>query len=188
MNRSTPTANGAMVRPRCTRRACSRDEGWPVFAVKSLERVLLACYKPGGGVAHYFDGQPQFGDCLPIRSRWRRRASTIRSHRERGIRNDGGGARALRGARDVDEEPAGSSIARRRTIGATRWVARPADEAVCDQLRRRAALRRLARTSRATMIFAASATARSSAMAPLAVEQGPLAAHYLLAVRPAAGR
>jgi uncharacterized protein YyaL (SSP411 family) len=28
------------------------------FAVRSLERVLLACYGPGRGVAHYFDGAP----------------------------------------------------------------------------------------------------------------------------------
>lgn len=28
------------------------------FAIKSLERVLELCYEPGGGVAHYHDGQP----------------------------------------------------------------------------------------------------------------------------------
>ena len=35
------------------------DDGLREFALKSLERVLLACYKPGAGVAHYFDGQPR---------------------------------------------------------------------------------------------------------------------------------
>ena len=29
------------------------DDGLRDFALQSLERVLLACYKPGGGVAHY---------------------------------------------------------------------------------------------------------------------------------------
>jgi len=28
------------------------------FAIKSLERVALLCYRPGAGVAHYFDGAP----------------------------------------------------------------------------------------------------------------------------------
>ena len=35
------------------------DDGLREFAIKSLERVLLACYTPGAGVAHYFDGQPR---------------------------------------------------------------------------------------------------------------------------------
>ena len=35
------------------------DDGLRDFAIKSLERVLLACYKPGAGVAHYYDGEPK---------------------------------------------------------------------------------------------------------------------------------
>jgi uncharacterized protein len=33
------------------------DAGLGEFALQSLERLLLVCYKPGGGVAHYFDGE-----------------------------------------------------------------------------------------------------------------------------------
>ena len=29
------------------------------FAIRSLERVAVLCYKPGGGVAHYYDDEPQ---------------------------------------------------------------------------------------------------------------------------------
>ncbi|MGH9372527.1 MAG: hypothetical protein ACRD15_13435, partial [Vicinamibacterales bacterium] len=34
------------------------DTGLSEFAIKSLERVALLCYKPGAGVSHYFDGLP----------------------------------------------------------------------------------------------------------------------------------
>src|SRR4029453_14734390 len=33
------------------------DDGFRDFAVKSSERMLLVCYKPGLGVAHYYDGE-----------------------------------------------------------------------------------------------------------------------------------
>jgi uncharacterized protein YyaL (SSP411 family) len=29
------------------------------FAIRSLERVAVLCYRPGGGIAHYYDGEPQ---------------------------------------------------------------------------------------------------------------------------------
>ena len=33
------------------------DQGLAAFALQSLERVLLECYRPAAGVAHYFDGE-----------------------------------------------------------------------------------------------------------------------------------
>ena len=49
--------NAAMVSAALHAARVFDDDGLRQFAVKSLERVLLACYKPGGGVAHYFDGE-----------------------------------------------------------------------------------------------------------------------------------
>jgi hypothetical protein len=46
-------------------------------AVKSLERILTACYKPGFGVAHGYDGQPRIEVSWPISVRWLTRASSL---------------------------------------------------------------------------------------------------------------
>jgi uncharacterized protein len=35
------------------------DSALSEFAIRSLERVALLCYRPGGGVAHYYDGAAQ---------------------------------------------------------------------------------------------------------------------------------
>ena len=35
------------------------DPGLSEFAIRSLERVVLLCYQPGAGMAHYHDGEPQ---------------------------------------------------------------------------------------------------------------------------------
>jgi uncharacterized protein YyaL (SSP411 family) len=48
--------NGQMVSAALRGSRSLEDSGLGEFAVKSLERVLLSCYQPGGGVAHYHDG------------------------------------------------------------------------------------------------------------------------------------
>ncbi len=48
--------NGAMVSAALHAGHVMSDTGLSEFAIKSLERLVLLCYKPGGGVAHYFDG------------------------------------------------------------------------------------------------------------------------------------
>ena len=35
------------------------DPSLSEFAIRSLERVALLCYRPGGGMAHYYDGEAQ---------------------------------------------------------------------------------------------------------------------------------
>ena len=49
--------NAAMASATLHAAAVFDDSSLRDFALKSLERVLLACYKPGQGVAHYFDGR-----------------------------------------------------------------------------------------------------------------------------------
>src|SRR6185436_13550933 len=51
-------SNAAMVSTALVAARVFNDDGLREFAVKSFERVLLACYKPGFGVAHSYDGQP----------------------------------------------------------------------------------------------------------------------------------
>ncbi len=50
--------NGGMVSSALKSARLFGDAALGEFAVKSLERVLLVCYRPGAGVAHYFDGEP----------------------------------------------------------------------------------------------------------------------------------
>jgi uncharacterized protein YyaL (SSP411 family) len=40
------------------------DTGLSEFAIRSLERVVLLCYHPGAGVAHYFDRAPEIRGLL----------------------------------------------------------------------------------------------------------------------------
>ncbi len=46
-------ANAQMVSAALHAAAAFEDDGLREFAIRSLERVVLACYRPGGGVAHY---------------------------------------------------------------------------------------------------------------------------------------
>ena len=52
-------SNAVMVSTALFAAGVFNDDGLREFAVRSLERVLLANYKPGEGVAHYNDGQPR---------------------------------------------------------------------------------------------------------------------------------
>lgn len=163
------------------------DDGLREFAIKSLERVLLACYKPGAGVAHYFDGQPRvrglLADQLAMTSAcldvfdvtgnvvYQMMAEELGHYAVRMMWDEGGGF--FDRARD-DTEPA---------IG---LMSRPLRPFVtnCEASR---TLLRLASAS-GEESFARTAAAALEAMHPLASSQGPLAAHYLLAVRAARAR
>jgi uncharacterized protein len=49
-------ANGAMASAALHAARVLEDDGLRQFALTSLERVLLACYRPGDGACHYHDG------------------------------------------------------------------------------------------------------------------------------------
>ena len=110
-------SNGLMVQAALRAAQLFDDDGLRDFAVKSLERVLLTCYKPGWGVAHYFDGHAAGSGTSrrPVRNGGGV-SRRVRSHRQRRLRNDGRGARATtRCERCGTGSMAGSSIARRRS-------------------------------------------------------------------------
>ena len=157
------------------------DDGLQAFAVKSLERVLLTCYKPGSGVAHYFDGQPRVRGllvdqiamadaCLDAFEAtqnvvYEMMSEELARFALREMWDERGGGFFDRSHGDSEEE-----------IGLLRQGLKPF-VTNCDAAR---LLRRLAGTS-GDHDFSEYAERTLAAIAPLAPEQGPLAAHYLLA-------
>jgi hypothetical protein len=161
------------------------DEGLRDFAIKSLERVLLACYKPGAGVAHYFDGQARVRgllcdqiamaaaslDAFDLTGNivYEMMAEELAHYALRVMWDEAEGGFFDRAADPVDPG-----------VGLMRQRLKPFAQN-CDASRM---LRRLATTS-GDHEFTRIADRTVAAMAPLAPAEGPLAAHYILAVRSA---
>ncbi len=183
-------SNAAMVSTALYAAEVFNDDGLREFAVKSLERILVTCYKPGGGVAHHFDGQPrarglladQFAmaaACLDVFDAtenvvYEMMAEELGHYAVRAMWDEQRGGFFDRARNDADAEP---------PIGLMRRPLKPF-ATNCDASR---TLRRLARAS-GDHEFSRIAERTMTAMAPLAAGQGPLAAHYVLAMRAAAGR
>jgi uncharacterized protein YyaL (SSP411 family) len=204
--------NGAMVSAALQAARTFADDGLRDFALTSLERVLLACYKPGAGVAHYFTG-----DAPGSRAGIAAAGSGERRHTPgpvRGLLADQiAMASAALDAFDTTGNVVYEMMAEELGQYAIRvmWDERDGgffDRAVddgeagqddqvglmrerlqpfalnCDASRM---LRRLAAAS-GDQEFTRVADLALAAMAPRAIEQGPLAAHYVLAVRAASVR
>jgi hypothetical protein len=166
------------------------DDGLRQFAIKSLERVLLTCYKPGSGVAHYFDGEAPvrglLSDQMTLAAAsldafdatgnivYEMMAEELAHYAMRVMWDERAGGFFDRAA---DPDGAGTEI------GLMRRPLKPF-ALNCDASR---TLRRLAASS-GEQEFALAADRTLAAMAPLAAGQGPLAAHYVRAVRAAGPR
>jgi uncharacterized protein YyaL (SSP411 family) len=153
------------------------------FALKSLERVLIACYSPGAGVAHYVEGRPRVRGLLEDQVAmaaaqldafaatgnivYEMMAQELLHYALRTMWDESGGGFFDRSAPD-EQESVGLMRERRKPFVTN-----------CDAAR---VLRRLSAASGVTD-FAGRADMTLAAMGPLAASQGPLAAHYLLAVR-----
>ena len=164
------------------------DDGLRDFAIKSFERVLLACYKPGAGVAHSYDRHAgvrglladQFAmasaslDVFEVTGNivYEMMAEELAHYAVRTMWDETGGGFFDRAAEDPET-----------AVGLMRSRLKPF-AMNCDLTH---TLRRLAAAS-GEHVFASLADRALAAMAPLAPAQGPLAAHYLLAVRAAAVR
>jgi uncharacterized protein YyaL (SSP411 family) len=180
-------SNGAMVSTALVAARVFDDDGLREFAVKSLERVLLNCYKPGAGVAHYHDGQArvrglladQFAmadACLDVFDLtenivYEMMAEELGHYAIRTMWDEREGGFFDR-AQD-DPEPIGLMNRRLKPFATN-----------CDASR---TLRRLAAASGETE-FGTAADRTVEAMARLAPDQGPLAAHYVLAMRAVTAR
>ena len=180
--------NAAMVSTALVAARVFNDDGLREFAVRSFERVLLACYKPGLGVAHSYDGQPhtrglladQFAmadaslDLFDLTGNvvYEMMAEELGHYAMRAMWDDAVGGFFDR-ARDDEES----------SIGLLNQPLKPF-VTNCDASR---TLRRLAAAS-GELTFGRAADHTLEAMAPAAPSQGPLAAHYVRALRAAALR
>ena len=180
-------SNAVMVSTSLAAANVFKDEGLRDFAIKSLERMLLLCYKPGFGVAHYYDGEPRvrglLADQVAMASAcldafdltgnvvYEMMAEELGHYAMRTMFDEDGGGFFDRGH---DEE---------ESIGLMRRKLKPF-VTNCD------AARTLVRLGSASgeQDFVRAAERTIEAMRPVAPAQGPLAAHWLLAVRGAAAR
>jgi uncharacterized protein YyaL (SSP411 family) len=183
--------NAAMVSAALQAAATFADDGLRDFALKSFERVLLACYKPGAGVAHCLDGAPRvrglLGDQIAMMEAaldafdvtgnivYEMMAEELAHYAIRVMWDEADGGFFDRGADGEGPDDPAIGLMRRRLKP---FVVN------CDASR---TLRRLSIAS-GDHDFTRIADAALAAMGPRAFEQGPLAAHYVLAVRAATPR
>jgi uncharacterized protein YyaL (SSP411 family) len=182
--------NGAAASAALYAARLAGDEGLREFAIKSLERVLLGCYRPGAGVAHWFDREPHvrglLGDQIAMVT------ANLDAYEVTGnivyeMMAEELAHYALRTM--WDEADAGFFDRARSEDGADAAIGllrRPVKPFVpnCEAARM---LRRLAATSGDNQ-FVSYADAALAALAPGAAAQGPLAAHFVLASRDAGPR
>jgi uncharacterized protein YyaL (SSP411 family) len=158
------------------------DDGLRAFAVKSLERVLLACYTPGGGVAHYADGEARVRGLLADQIAMASACLDAFDATENVVYEMMAEELVHFAVREMWDERGGAFFDRSKGDSADEvgWLRRGLKPFVinCDAAR---LLRRLAATS-GSNDFANYGGRTLAAVAPFAREQGPLAAHYLLAM------
>jgi hypothetical protein len=152
------------------------------FALKSLERVVVAGYGPGAGVAHCLDGRPTVRGLLDDQIAMA--AAHLDAHAATGniVYEMMAQELAHYAVRMMWDEERGGFFDRSvpehgERVGLMRERLKPF-VGNCEAAR---VLRRLA-VVKGDHGFGARAEATLAAMAPLAPQQGPLAAHYLLAV------
>lgn len=157
------------------------DPGLSRFAIASLERVTLLNYRPGQGVAHYYDGAPQVRGLLDDQVAtaaaqldafeatgnivYRMMAEELALHAIRTMWDDSGGGFFDRAVEDDD-------------VGLLREPVKPfATNCLAART-----LQRLAGATGSSE-FAGCAARTLAAMAAAAGAEGPHAAEYVLAVR-----
>ena len=176
-------ANATMVSAALRASRVLADDGLGTFALRSLERVVLRHYKPGSGVAHYAEGGQEVrglvDDQIAMASAhldayeatgdivYEMMAEELARQAIIACRDEFGGG-------FFDRAPAAHDI------GLLRHPLKPF-VANCEAARM---LRRLAGVSGDTA-FAGMAEETLRAVAGQAAAQGPLAAHYVLAMREA---
>jgi uncharacterized protein len=174
-------ANAAMVS--CGLRAAELldDTALGEFAIKSLERVVVACYSPGAGIAHYLDDRPFVRGLLDDQVAMA--AANLDAHASTGnVVYQMMAQELLHYAVRTMWDDAEGGFFDRSIVDDSERIGRMRDRlkpfvANCEAAR---VLKRLAATP-GDHDFGQRAEATLAAMAPLAAEQGPLAAHYLLA-------
>ena len=151
------------------------------FAVKSLERVLLASYQPGAGVAHYHDGAAQVRGLLDDQIQMA--AAALDAFDATGnvvysMMAEELGHYVLRTMWDDAAPGFFDRVEGADEVGLLKHRAKP----FVSNCEAASLMGRLAAVS-GTHEFREKAEAALSSQAGMAQSQGPLAAHYLLALR-----
>jgi uncharacterized protein len=153
------------------------------FALKSLERVVVACYSPGLGMAHCLDGRPSVRGLLDDQILMA--AAHLDAHAATGniVYEMMAQELAHYAVRTMWDDERGGFFDRSvpedaERIGFMRERLKPF-VGNCEAAR---VLKRLAAV-KGDHKFGEQAEATLAAVAPLAAQQGPLAAHFLLAAR-----
>jgi uncharacterized protein YyaL (SSP411 family) len=158
------------------------------FALKSLERLLLACYQPGGGVAHYFDGAAHVRGLLDDQVLMATGALDAAEATGNITYEMMAEELAQYALRTMWDEQAGGFFDRVPSDGTDGIgrLRRPVKPFVSNCEAARLLVRLAAASGHHELRTSAEATLGS--MAVVASTQGPLAAHYLLALREAGRR
>lgn len=174
--------NAAMVSAALSAGRRMNDAALSEFAIKSLERLTLLCYRPGAGIAHYFDGLPRLRGLLD--DQVATATANLDAFDATGniVYEMMAEELALHAIRTLWDEQAGGFFDRagdeQSDVGLLRERVKPFT-GNCAAARM---LSRLARTSdKAT--YAPYAIRALAAVATRAAAEGPLAAEYVLAVR-----
>jgi uncharacterized protein YyaL (SSP411 family) len=150
-------------------------------ALASLERVLLACYRPGHGVAHYFDGRAHVRGLLVDQIAMAAAQLDAFEATENVVYEMMAEELAHYAVRELWDAKTGGFFDRTAgdaaEVGLMRIRLKPF-VANCEAARM---FRRLAAAS-GEAEFARLGDAALAAVAPAAAHQGPLAAHYVLAL------
>jgi len=165
-----------------------QDASLSEFAIRSLERVVLACYRPGAGVAHYIDPCGTPAAEAEVRGLLDDQVAMATAHLDAFEATGNAVYRmmaeelALHALHTLWDEADGGFFDRAPdapdTVGLLGQAHKPfvANCAAARMLRRLAPL-----SDRGTL--AAYADRTLAAMAPRAAAEGPLAAEFVLAVR-----
>ena len=180
--------NGAMISAALRAARMRDDAGLAEFAIRSLERILVAGYRPGAGVAHYLDGGPRVRGLLEDqiamaaaaldaaeatgRVPYEMIAEELALYALRTMWDEGDGGLFDRAPGDGPDD-----------LGLLREPVKPF-VANCQAAR---LFVRLAASS-GNHDFTSKAAEILDSLAPAAAGEGPLAAHYVLAMREAALR
>jgi hypothetical protein len=176
-------ANGVMVSAALRAARLMEDDGLRDFALRSLERVVLRHYRPGGGVAHCIEQDQEVRGLLDDQ------VAMATAHLDafdatgnivHEMMAEELARQAILACRDEDGGGFFDRAGMDQDVGLLRQPLKPF-VTNCEAARM---LRRLADVSGETE-FVAFADEALRAVAPEAIAQGPLAAHYVLAMREA---
>lgn len=174
--------NAAMISSALSAGRVLNDPALSEFAVRSLERIALVSYQPGGGMAHYFDGASHVRGLLDDQVAMAIAALDAFEATGNVVYDMMAQELALHAIRTIWDAHAGGFFDRAPAgdddVGLLRERIKPF-AANCAAARM---LRRVARTSRKPE-FLEYAERTLTAMAARAAAEGPLAAEYVVAVR-----